>query len=46
LLFKEAKESWKFIEKLQTASLVQAKLLPAQIMENSNNKILRYLLLL
>ena len=33
IAIKEGKESWKFIEKQQTASLVQAKLLPAQIIE-------------
>ena len=33
IAIKEGKESWKFIEKQETASLVQAKLLPAQIIE-------------
>ena len=33
IAIKEGKESWKFIEKVQTAPLVQAKLLPAQIIE-------------
>ncbi|MCF6244473.1 MAG: hypothetical protein L3J43_05500 [Sulfurovum sp.] len=33
IAIKEGKESWKFIEKTQVDSLVQAKLLPAQIIE-------------
>jgi len=33
IAIKEGTDSWKFIEKKQSASLVQAKLLPAQIVE-------------
>jgi len=33
IAIKDGKESWKFIEKQQSASLIQAKLLPAQIVE-------------
>jgi hypothetical protein len=33
IAIKEGKESWKFIEKKQTASLIEHKLLPAQIIE-------------